>query len=393
MPPWLFSSAGAIAFGRGAFAQLGELVAARHPGARVFVVSDANLAKLGRVGEALASLAAAGCSAEAFDGVTVEPSLEVVEAAIAAGRAFGPTVVVGLGGGSNLDTSKLVAASLAHHCSPRDYAGDGKLAGPTLPLVCVPTTAGTGSEVSPAAVYTDTTLGMKVSCLSPFLRPSLALIDPLLTASCPAKVTADSGIDALAHAVEAFTAATSEEFQRRGGGPSVYQGKNPLADLCAGECVRLVGRFLKRAVVAPDDLEARDGMALAATLGGLAFSSAGVALTHALEYPVGAAVHVSHGAGNGLLLPHVMAFNTPGREAEMAQIAGWLGAADSDAVGAVRRLAESVGIPSRLRDLGVTREMLPGFAAKAFGLKRLLRTNPRPVGSATQLEAVYAAAY
>src|SRR5207247_201069 len=190
-----------------------------------------------------------------------------------------------------------------------DYLGDDRIPGPTLPVVCVPTTAGTGSEVSGAAALTDTDNAVKVSCLSPFLRPDAAVVDPLLTVSCPPKVTADSGIDALTHAIEAYTACDNDAFPLPSGEKSVYQGKNPMADAMAEKAIRLVGRFLKRAVKDGNDLEARDGMALAATLAGLAFSNAGVALVHAMEYPVGGAVHVSHGAGNGLLLPFVMRCN------------------------------------------------------------------------------------
>jgi alcohol dehydrogenase class IV len=213
-----------------------------------------------------------------FDGGKPEPAVEDVRAAADAARADRPDAVLGLGGGSNMDTAKLVALVLAHGGDATDYVGDCRVPGPVTPLVCVPTTAGTGSEVSAAAVFTDTANKIKVSCLSNYLRPAAAVVDPLLTASCPPKVTADSGIDALTHAVEAFTAADQDEFVRRPpGGESVYQGKNPLADMAALKCVELVGQYLRRAVADGADLEARDGMALAATLGGLAFANAGVA--------------------------------------------------------------------------------------------------------------------
>ena len=208
-------------------------------------------------------------------------------------------------------------------------------------------------------------------------------------------MTADSGIDALTHAVEAFTAVPHAEFVMRPGGTTVYQGKNPIADLLAIEAIRLVGLHLERAVNEPTNTKARDGMALAATLAGLAFSNAGVALTHAMEYPVGGAVHVSHGAGNGLLLPHVMRFNATVCEATIAELGPALGvAAEADVViAAIERIAAVVGIPHRLRDLGVTRDMLPGFADKAFAVKRLTRVNPRLPSSPAELLAVYEAAF
>ena len=189
-------------------------------------------------------------------------------------------------------------------------------------------------------------------------------------------MTADSGIDALTHAIEALTAVDQVEFESRPpGGETVYQGNNPMADAMAKECIALVGKFLRRAVRDGNDLEARDGMALAATLGGLAFSNAGVALVHAMEYPVGGAVHVSHGAGNGLLLPYVMRFNRVGRERQFAEIGQLLGS--NDVIGTIEQLRIDIGIPTRLRDLGVTPEMLPDLADKAFAIERLMRVNPR----------------
>jgi alcohol dehydrogenase class IV len=269
-----------------------------------------------------------------------------------------------------------------------------------VPVICVPTTAGTGSEVSAAAALTDTDNALKVGCLSNHLRPRVALVDPLLTASCPPKVTADSGIDALTHAIEAYTAVDYAAYPLPPGERSVYQGRHPIGDACAETAIRLIGRHLRRAVRHGDDLEAREGMALGATVAGLSFSNVGVALVHALEYPVGGAVHCSHGEGNGLLLPHVMRFNLPARRGEFARIAEWLGedvrgldedAAAERAVAAVDRLRADVGVPGRLRELGVRAEQLPGFAAKTVTIQRMLRVNPRPA-TAADCEAIYRAA-
>jgi alcohol dehydrogenase class IV len=401
MRPWTFHSAGSLLFGRDAVRQLGE-VAGRLRAGRVFVVTDAVLRDGGIVARAVEPLAAAGVTVEVFDGGKPEPAVEVVRAAIAAASAFRPDAVLGLGGGSNMDTAKLVALCLAHGGDPTDYVGENRVPGPVTPLVCVPTTAGTGSEVSAAAVFTDTAKRIKVSCLSNHLRPAAAVVDPRLTVSCPPKVTADSGIDALTHAIEALTAVDHDEFVTRPpGGPSVYQGKNPMADMMAAECISLVGEHLGRAVTDGNDLDARDGMALAATLGGLAFANAGVALIHAMEYPVGGAVHVSHGAGNGLLLPYVMRYNLPGRETDIAAVGMYLGVEpDGDdhavwaehAIAAVERLRADIGIPTRLRDIGVTEDMLPGFAAKAFAIKRLMRVNPR-FPTEEEILGIYRAAF
>lgn len=409
MQAWTFHSAGSLIFGRDAVTQLGD-VAARLKAKRVLIVTDPVLVRAGLADRATKPLAEAGIAVELFTGCVPEPPVEVVRQAVEAARAFRPEVVLGLGGGSNMDTAKLVAVVLAHGGDPTDYVGDSQVPGPVFPLVCVPTTAGTGSEVSAAAVFTDTAKKMKVSCLSNYLRPAVAVVDPLLTVGCPPKVTADSGIDALTHAIEAYTAVDQDEFLRRPGGPSAYQGRNPLADYMASESIILIGRFLRRAVRDGTDLEAREGMALAATLGGLAFSNAGVALVHAMEYPVGGAVHVSHGAGNGLLLPYVMRYNTAVRADELAAVGLWVAGSavlgdGPDAVArhlddgvdatvaAVERLRADIGIPTRLRDIGVTEDMLPGFAEKAFAIKRLMRINPRMPQSADEILAIYREAW
>jgi alcohol dehydrogenase class IV len=402
MRTWSFSSAGALFFGRNAVRVHLRDACERLGARRAFIVTDSILVKAGLLAQTTEPLAAMNVTFAHFDGVTPEPGVELVRECVAAARAFNPDVIFGLGGGSNMDTAKLVSMILAHGKDPLDYTGDCRVPGPVKPLVCIPTTAGTGSEVSAAAVFTDTANHIKVSCLSPFLRPAFAIVDPLFTVSCPPKVTADSGIDALTHAIEGFCAVNNDDFPLPSGEKTVYQGKNPLADAMAREAITLVGKFLKRAVKDGSDLEARDGMALAATLGGLAFSNAGVALVHAMEYPVGGAVHVSHGAGNGLLLPYVMAFNQPAAKHTLAQLPALLGAkqpaVDEDAealraIGMVGKLREDIGIPLRLRDIGVKEEMLPGFAAKAFAIKRLMRVNPRMPQSEDEILGIYRAAF
>jgi len=401
--PWSFHSAGSLIFGNHAIEQIGD-AAMRLRAKRVFIITDTTLEKVGVAEQTRAPLMKAGCTVEIFTGCLPEPPADVIRAATAAAKAFQPDLLVGLGGGSNMDTAKLVAVVLAHGGDPTDWVGDCRIPGPVFPLVCVPTTAGTGSEVSAAAVFTDTAKQIKVSTLSQFLRPLVAIVDPLLTVGCPKQVTADSGIDALTHAIEAFTAVDHDEFlQRPPGGETVYQGRNTMASGMATECIMLVGQYLKRAVQDGSDLEAREKMAYAATLGGLAFSNAGVALVHAMEYPVGGAVHVSHGAGNGLLLPYVMRYNAAVRADEMRSIGLWLAGPSAalqtfqggveGAIQIVEKLREEIGIPTKLRQLCVTEEMLPGFADKAFGIKRLMRTNPRMPQSAEEILEIYRAAW
>jgi alcohol dehydrogenase len=397
---WTFHSAGQLVFGRDAVAGLGEVVS-RLKTSRFYLISDPALARAGVVDKVRQPLIAAGAQVEVFDGGVPEPPISLAETCIEAARKIGAQGVIGLGGGSNMDLAKIVAAVLAHGKSPRDFVGDDQIPGPILPLVCIPTTAGTGSEVSGASVLTDTEKKMKVGVLSNYLRPRVALVDPMLTVSCPPKVTADSGIDALTHAIEAYTAVDNEEFPLPPGERTIYQGRHPLGDVLAERAIQLVGANLRRAVANGQDLEAREAMALGATLAGLAFSNVGVAVVHALEYPIGGATHCSHGAGNGLLLPFVMRFNLPARVSRFARIAELLGentsgqteqAAAELAIVAVERLKSDIGIPQRLRDLGVTIDQLPGLAEKAFAVKRILRVNPRSV-TAVDLEGILKSAW
>ena len=397
---WNFHAPGQLVFGRGAVAQLGDLVARRKL-TRVFLVTDQRLEAAGIVEQVLAPLAAAAIKTTVFAEGEPEPSVNVAERAAAEAVRNTPDCVLGLGGGSNMDLAKIVAIVLAHGGQPSDYFGFNNVPGPVMPLVCVPTTAGTGSEVSHAAVLTDTANHMKVSTLSQFLRPALAVVDPALTDGCPQRVTADSGIDALTHAIESYTAV---DYERLAVGsphePVAYEGRYPLGMALAEQAIELIGKHLVAAVQDGSNKAARDGMALAATTAGLSFSNCAVALVHALEYPIGAALHCSHGAGNGLLLPHVMRYNLPERIESFARIAALLGEKTAGltdehaaelAVTAVERIARAISIPARIRDLGGKREQLPTFAEKSFAIKRLMGTNPRRPTQADLLAILEAA--
>jgi alcohol dehydrogenase len=382
---WTFHSAGAVIFGPGAIARLGEQ-ANRHRFGRVLVVTDRTLVGAGLFEEVQRPLKAATVEIGLFDGGEAEPSIAVAERASEFAKQFKPDAILGLGGGSNMDLAKVTSVVFTHGGSPRNYLGEELVPGPVTPTICVPTTAGTGSEVSGSGVLTDQENQLKVAVVSNFMRPKLSIVDPRLTLSCPKHVTAESGIDALTHAIEAYTAVDNEKFPLPAGEKTIYQGRNPMGDAFAEKSIALVGENLVRAVNEPSNLEARTGMSLAALLGGLAFANVGVALTHALEYPVGGATHCSHGAGNGLLLPFVMRYNLPARVPQFAKIAQLLGrntagmseaAAAEDAIAAVEELKQAIGIPPRLRDLGVREDQLQTFAEKAAGIKRILRVNPR----------------
>jgi alcohol dehydrogenase class IV len=368
---------------------------------RVLVIADPILERVGLVARVANPLRGAGIGVEVFAGGEPEPSFSCADAAIEAARRYRPDGIVGLGGGSNMDLAKITANVITHGGHYSQYFHFDNVPGPILPLICIPTTAGTGSEVSHAAVLTDHVNQIKVSSLSQHLRPRLAVVDPELTLTCPPKPTADSGIDALTHAIEGYAATRSSDLDVPVGTTFAYEGKHPIGDLLAEKAIALVGEHLVTAVQQPDNLAARTGMALASTLAGLAFSNCGVALVHAMEYPLGGAVHCSHGEGNGLLLPLVMRFNLPERIPEFARIATLLGVSTSGlsaeqaaaaACERVARLREEIGIPTRVRDLGATEEQLPEFARKAFGIKRLMQLTPRTVTEGAILE-IYRAAF
>jgi alcohol dehydrogenase class IV len=382
---WSFRTVGQLTFGSGAIGQIGEQVA-RRALSRVLLISDAQLVAAGLVDRVRKPLIAAGIEVALFDGGEAEPSLDVAMRAIDVARRVQPEALIAVGGGSNMDLAKVTAVIATHGGQPRDYFGFDRVPGAVLPLICVPTTSGTGSEVSHAAVLTDTANHIKVSTLSHYLRPTLAVVDPELTWNCPRQVTADAGIDALTHAIEAYTATDYDQLDVTSGEVLAYEGRHPLGDCLAEKAIELIGRHLRQTVHQPQDRAAREGMALAATLAGVAFSNCGVALVHALEYPLGGALHCSHGAGNGLLLPYVMRFNLPERAPTLARVAQLLGedtsgmseqAAAELAIETVVTLRREIGIPDRIRELGGTADQLPEFAEKSFAIKRLLSVNPR----------------
>tara|TARA_B100000686_G_scaffold96384_1_gene103046 strand:- start:1 stop:1206 length:1206 start_codon:yes stop_codon:yes gene_type:complete len=384
---WNFNTAGQLVFGRNAVDQIGDRV--RQMGARrLLLVTDQTLLDAGLVDRVSAPLRAADVTVEVFAGGSPEPPLHAVNDAIAAARDCGAEVLLGLGGGSNMDIAKAAAVVLTHGGAVKDYAGDQVVPGPVFPLILVPTTSGTGSEVTAAAVLNDTDQGAKFSILSNHLRARFAVVDPLLTVSCPPAVTAASGIDALSHAVEAYTAVDNEAFPLPAGEATIYQGRHPLGDLLAERAIGLIGENLRRAVNDGDDLDAREGMALASTLAGMSFSNSGVAVVHALEYPLNDTVHTPHGVGCGLFLPYVMRFTGPARPQQMARIAELLESGDpvqpddsavERAAAAVEKLNADIGIPLRLRDVGISEAQLPAMADKAFTVKRILRVSPRAV--------------
>ncbi len=397
---WQFATAGSIKFGRGARWQLSDVLN-RHAVAKPLVVTDGNLTQLPLIEQWLGWLGERHPQTVVFDGCQAEPAIEVAVAACRLAVDVQADAVIGLGGGSNLDVAKITAAVARHGGSPADYFGFDRIPGPILPNFALPTTAGTGSEVSHSAVLTDTQQQIKVSTLSGWMRPTLALVDPALSDSCPQTVTAHSGIDALVHAVEAYTNRHFSEMVGVDPQARAYEGSYRLTRVLAAEAIRLIGGALPVVCRQPDHLAARDDMALAAMLAGMAFSNSGVGIVHALEYPIGALTHVSHGEGNGLLLPHVMRYNLPVRLPEFAEIATWLGKdvsglsgreAAEATVEAVVGLQHEIGIRTTLSELGLPRAAVGQVAAKALEIRRLMALNPQ-TPTLVDLENILLAAY
>lgn len=303
-----------------------------------------------------------------FDGVTPELPVDSLDAALAGD--FEPEVVVGIGGGSALDAAKLIALLLTHGGPLSRYYGENRVPGPCVPVIALPTTAGTGSEVTPVAVVADPDREVKVGISSPFLVPAAALVDPELTLGSPPAVTAFAGIDALVHAVESYTA---REFDPDWSGtPPVFTGRNALAEPMALEAARLLTRQLPVAVATPSDRAARHDVARGALLAGIAFGSTGTHLCHALQYPIGALTKTPHGLGTGLLLPYTIKALNRDREvaARLTEIF------DGDAVDVVAGINRIIGVPATLAEIGVGAEQLPRIAELALASKRLVGIAP-----------------
>jgi alcohol dehydrogenase class IV len=395
-PWWSFSTAGRVSFGVGCSRFLPEVVA--DLGNKVLICTDVNLVTAGVIEPMVTALRSLpGLEVLVYDEGQAEIGFEGAEMCVARVRDFAATVVVGVGGGSNMDLAKVVAARLGDTRPISSWTTEGVPA-TALPVVALPTTAGTGSEVTPIAVLTDELHHTKVGFQSRVLLPRAVLVDPALTLSCPSRVTAYSGMDALTHAIESFTAisfldkATQKYFDQ------AFVGKNPVSDALAKEAIALIGRSLVTAVWSGDDLVARSDMALGSLLAGMAFASAGTAIVHALQYPLGALTKTAHGLGNAVLLPSAVRFNLAVRQSEAAQVARLLGSlarADSEAASELpdilANLALAVGITPNLRSLGVEDDDLPSLATAGSRITRLVSNNPRPVDDAGLTEVLRSA--
>ncbi|WP_108397556.1 iron-containing alcohol dehydrogenase [Devosia submarina] len=385
-----------VLFGVGQRHALGKV--ASRLGQRALICTDARLAGEPVFAEMVALLEAEGLTVLVDSSVEPDVPRDSCTKVADAARSFAPDLVVGIGGGSCLDLAKTVALLLRHGGSPDQYYGEGKVPGPTLPMIAVPTTAGTGSEVTPVAVLSDPDRAMKVGISSAHLIPSAAICDPELTLTCPAGLTAIAGADALTHAIEAFTAVRREPSpnlaQER-----VFVGKSALTDHFALLAIELLGRSLERAYCEPGAIDARSDVMMGALCAGMAFGTAGTAAAHAIQYPIGTLTHTAHGLGVACMLPYVMTYNRSHASAELAAIGRALGATATDeaaladaAIERVRSLFERIGIPVSLKLLGLEEAKLGWTGEQALTIGRLIDNNPRPLDAAA-MERLLGAAF
>ncbi|RJF89958.1 iron-containing alcohol dehydrogenase [Oleomonas cavernae] len=357
-----FSTTPRIVLRPGAVADLPAIlrdVHARH----ALLVTDPGLVKAGLIEPAVAALRAAGIAVTVYDQVQADPPVRIVVAAADAARQALVDAVIGFGGGSAMDTAKLVAYLVRSPCDLETIYGVELAQGARLPLILVPTTAGTGSEVTPISIVT-TDNDEKRGVVSRRLLPDVALLDPDTTLGLPAGVTAATGIDAMVHAIEAYTS---------------RHKKNPISDVLARQALALLSQNLPVVLDRPGDRAARGAMLLGSCLAGMAFANAPVAAVHALAYPLGGRYHVSHGLSNSLMLVPVLNFNASAAAPLYGELAAIVGAVAGSTDGFIAKITDLVagsGVPRRLREVGVTQDSLDLLAEDAMRQTRLLVNNP-----------------
>ncbi|MCD9571417.1 iron-containing alcohol dehydrogenase [Pseudomonas protegens] len=377
-----FKIANKLITGQGAIEQL-DAELARLQISNPLIVTDAILVKSGTVDLALAHLG--GRAYRIFDEVQPEPEIAIVQACTQAYRAGGHDGLIGLGGGSAIDIAKAVVAFAGHEGALEELFGVDQVQRKGPPLIAIPTTAGTGSEVTNVAILSDKVAQLKKGIVSDYLLPDVALVSPVMTLTCPRSVTAASGVDALVHAVESYLSLNG----------------SPITDSLALGAIRLIVRALPKAYANPANLQAREDMATASLMAGMAFGNAGVGAVHALAYPLGGRFNIAHGVSNALLLPYVMAWNKMACVERFRDIAQAMdlpitglsdGQAAEQAVQAMAALCAAVDIPAGMRSFGVPEDAIPAMAVEAAGIQRLMRNNPRQL-SPGDIEQIYRAAY
>lgn len=334
---------------------------------KILLVTDPGIVRAGISAQVCTMLEQAGILVIPFNEVEPDPSIRQVNEVAEFAREQALDAVIGLGGGSSLDVAKVAAALVTNTESVDRYIGIDLLDHPALPVIAIPTTAGTGSEVTPIAILSDTEAQLKKGIVSSALIPRYALLDPTLTVSLPPNITAVTGMDALCHAIEAYTSVNA----------------TPYSDPLALRAIELISGNLREAFEHGENMEARGNMLLGSLLAGIAFANAGVTAVHAFAYPLGGRFHVPHGLANSMMLAAILEYNQVGNEARFADIAAAMARGqhsdDVDTVTAVNLLRCSLQLPRNLAELGIPGEAIPEMAASALQVTRLLANNPRTI--------------
>ena len=367
--PFLFQTTPRIRFGIGALESLPEELK-RFAASTVLIVSDSGVIAAGIADRVRGLVASTGAATHIFGAVEPDPRIETAEACARLAAEVDAGLIIGVGGGSAMDIAK-VASLLARTEQPvATMFGVDLVKSPGLPLILIPTTAGTGSEVTHIAILSDETEHLKKGIVSPFLFPAVAINDPTLSIGAPQSVTAASGMDALLHAVEAFTSKNASD----------------VTDTLAKQAIRLISQNLRSAYADGSNIAARTAMLEGSMLAGIAFANAGVTAVHAFAYPIGAEFHIPHGVANSIMMGPVLMFNLVGNLQKFAEVAGLLGAGISGlsqrdqaflAIQTMKLLAEDIRIPKHLADFGIREAHLPGLADGVLKVTRLLANNPR----------------
>ena len=380
----LFRTTRRILFGAGSAEKTGteaQLLKAK----KALIITDPGVIQAGLLEGIEKSLQSVGIPFAIFDGVEPDPRIEVVEKSAEKAKKEGMDLIIGFGGGSSLDIAKVTSVMVANPGKIDSFFGIDLVPNLGVPVILIPTTAGTGSEVTPIAILSDTKEKLKKGIVSPTLFPEVALVDPKLTVGLPPSVTAFTGMDALTHAIEACYSVNA----------------TGLSDLLAIRAMELISKNLRMAYAYGENLSARSNMMEGSLLAGIAFANAGVGAVHAFAYPLGGEFHLAHGLTNTLMLPYVMRYNILGCPYKFAQMAKAFGEkveglseldAAETAVKFVERLSDDLRVPRRLRDVGIPEKAIPGLAEAAMKVTRLLANNPRKI-SLEDANAIYKSAY
>ncbi|MBI9106500.1 MAG: iron-containing alcohol dehydrogenase [Spirochaetales bacterium] len=347
---------------------------------KVMVVTDSGIIKAGIYAKIEKVLKDAGKQIILVDDVKPDPSMQLVDSIARKARTSGAQAVIGLGGGSSIDSAKVAAALVGNEGSIKDYLGVGLLPKPGLPILAVPTTAGTGSEVTYLSILSDLENETKKGFGTPFIMPKFAFLDPLLTLGLPPHITAATGMDALCHCVEAYTSANANDY----------------SDAMAVKAIKLIGANIRTAFNDGANIKARENMLIGSLMAGIAFANAGVTAVHAFAYPLGGMFHVPHGLANSLMLPVIIKFNASAMKDRFGHVAelltGKTGVDWQDCIAEVERLSEDVKLPRNLKAIDIPEDAIGPMSVSVMDQTRLLVNNPREVTQADAFD-IYTEAY